>query len=278
MPEEIKTEAAGAVPADKGAKAEVPTGENKDAKADSSPEVVNDKDGKPLPWDKQPKWVAARAAERKLEALLKANDLTDPDDLLDLVQRGKVVKGKLADLNQLDSLIGKAEKLDKYEAYWQEQEERNRRNTEDPNETIKRLEAKEKARDAAENRKRAEVEHTENTKKAISGYESEVDSLIREIDLPKEQRGFFLEFFGVGNPCNDINITDRKAIKKLVADGVKKKEAYDQAVIKAYLESKRGIPKINSAAGASANEPKKIMTLKDRRNMFLERMQSASGG
>jgi hypothetical protein len=278
MPEEIKTDAAGAVPADKGAKAGLPTDENKDAKADSSPEVVNDKDGKPLPWDKQPKWVAARAAERKLEALLKANDLTDPDDLLDLVQRGKVVKGKLADLNDLDDVIKDAEEIRRYRPIWRENEERERRNTEDPNETIKRLEAKDKARDAAENRKRAEAEHTENMKKTIMGYESEVDSLIRELEVPKDQRAFFLEFFGVGNPCNDINLTDRKAIKKLVADGVKKKEAYDQAVIKAYLESKRGIPKINSAAGASANEPKKIMTLKDRRNMFLERMQSASGG
>lgn len=276
MPEEIKTDAAGAVPADKGAKADSPAGA--DAKADSSPEVVVDKDGKPLPWNDQPKWKSARAAERKLNDLLKANDLTDPDDLLDLVERGKTVKGKLADLNQLDAIIERAQRLDKYEAYWKEQEELKQRQTEDPGQTIKRLEAKEKARDAAEARKRAEMEHVENTKKAISSYENEVTNLIREIEVPKEQRAFVAEFFGVGNPCNDIDITDRKAIKKLVTDGIKRKEAYDQAVIKAYLDTKQNIPKINSAAGASAEGTKPKIYLKDARKIFLETMQKASGG
>jgi len=278
--EKINTEAAGAVPADKGQASDSPTDKKTDAGSDSSPEVVLDDKGKPLPWSDQPKWKQARTAERKLEALLKANDLTDPDDLLDLVQRGKTVKGKLADLNQLDVLIAKSEKLDKYEAYWQEQEELKRRNTESESETIRRLETQLKGRDAAEARKRAETEHVENTKRAISSYENEVENLIREVEVPKEQRAFLAEFFGVGNPCNDIDITDRKAIKKLISDGIKKKEAYDQAVIKQYLNSKQGIPKVTSTAGASAEGTKQKMTMKDARSIFRENMQkwADSGG
>jgi len=275
--EKTNTDVAGAVPVDKGQQSDSPT--DKDAKTDSSPEVVVDDKGKPLPYDQQPKWKAARAAEKKLNDLLKANDLEDPDDLLDLVQRGKMVKGKLADLNQLDALIEKSARLDKYEAYWQEQEELQKRQTEDPEETIKRLEAKEKLREAAETRKRAEEQYVENTKKAVSAYEAEVTNLIREIEVPKEQCEFVAEFFGVGNPCNDIDITDRKAIKKLVADGIKKKEAYDQAVIKAYLESKKGIPAVTSTAGASAEVGKPKIMLKDARKIFLETMQkNALGG
>jgi hypothetical protein len=276
MAEENNTGAAGAVPANKGANADSPTGA--DAKSDSSPDVVVDEKGKPLPYDKQPKWVAARAAEKKLNDLLKANDLTDPDDLLDLVQRGKTVKGKLADLNQLDGLIEKATKLDKYEAYWKEQEELQKRQGEDPDQTIKRLEGKLNERERAEARRRAETEHVENTKRAISAYETEVHSLIGEIEVPKEQRAFVAEFFGVGNPCNDIDITDRKAVKKLVADGLKKKEAYDQAVIKAYLESKKGIPAVTSTAGTSADGTKPKIMLKDARKIFLETMQKAASG
>ena len=277
MPEETKTEVAGAVPADKGANAGLPAGA--DAKADSSPEVVVDKDGKPLPWSEQPKWKAARAAEKKLNDLLKANGLDNSDDLSELVSHGKVVKGKLKDLNDLDDIIKDAEEIRKYRPFWKEQEELQRRQVEDPEQTIKRLEAKEKLREADEARRRAEADHVENTKKAISAYETEVTNLIREIEVPKEQRDFVAEFFGVGNPCNDIDITDRKAVKKLVSDGIKKKEAYDQAVIKAYLEGKKGIPAVTSAAGASAEPEKPKIMLKDARKIFLETMRkNASGG
>ena len=277
--EEEKTVVAGAEPADKGATAGLPPDEKKDAKADSSPDVVVDKDGKPLPWDKQPKWVAARAAEKKLNDLLKANDLDDPDDLLDLVQRGKTVKGKLADLNQLDTLIEKSNKLDKYEAYWRDQEEKKRRETEDPDQTIARLEHALRNKSVAEQNREAQRQQSENAKQAIQSYEREVSGLVKDLEVPKDQQSFVLEFFGVGNPANDVDITDRKAIKKLISDGIKKKESYDQAVIAAYLKGKGEIPKIGSVAGATTTETKPKIYLKDARKIFLETMQrGASGG
>ena len=279
MPEEEKTVVAGAEPADKGATVGLPTDEKKDAKADSSPDVVVDKDGKPLPWSEQPKWKSARAAEKKLNDLLKANDLDDPDDLLDLVQRGKTVKGKLADLNQLDTLIEKSNKLDKYEAYWRDQEEKKRRETEDPDQTIARLEHALRNKSVAEQNREAQRQQSENAKQAIQSYEREVSGLVKDLEVPKDQQSFVLEFFGVGNPANDVDITDRKAIKKLISDGIKKKESYDQAVIAAYLKGKEGIPKIGSAAGATATETKPKIYLKDARKIFLETMQrGASGG
>jgi hypothetical protein len=270
MPEDNTAKVAGAEP-DNTKTASLTDSESvvKDAKSDSSTENV--------PFDKDPRWKSARIAEKKLQELLKVNELDDPDELVDLVKSGKLVKGKVTDLNQIDGLIAKAQKLDKYEAYWREQEEQKRRQDEDPEQTIKRLERELKGREAAENRKRAEADHVENTKKAITAYEKEVENLIRETEVPKEQKDFMLEFFGVNNPCNDIDITDRKAIKKLVADGVKKKEAYDQAVIKAYLNSKKDIPKVTTTAGASVDGTKPKIMLKDARKMFLERMQNPGG-
>ncbi len=280
MPDEkTNTDAAGAVPADKGAIAGLPTDDKaKDAKADPSPEVVLDDKGKPLPWDQQPKWKAARQAEKKLNDLLKANDLDDPDDLLDLVQRGKTVKGKLADLNQIDEIMEKAAKLDKYEAYWRDQEEKKRREAEDPNETIARLEHALRNKYATEHHKEAQRQQTEKAKEAIQSYEREVSGLVKDLDVPKDQQGFVLEFFGVGNPANDTDITDRKAIKRLFTEGMKKKEAYDQAVIAAYLKTKGEIPKVGSAGGATTKETKPKHTLRDLRHAFQERMQRTQGG
>ncbi len=276
MPEEttVKT---GAEPEKTEVKTEVKGAEPKDVKTDSSPENV--------PWNKDPRFQefikekkTLTAANEKLQKLLKANDLEDPDDLEDLVSRGKVVKGKLADLNQLDEIIEKANRLSKYEMYWAEQEEKNRRQKEEPESTIARLEHQLKSKSVKEQQREYERQQAETAKAAISGYDNEVKNLIKEMEMPKDQQGFILEFMGVGNPANDIDITDKKAIKRLVAEAKQKKEAYDQAVIKAYLAGKGNVPKVGSS-GSGAPEPNKPkVMLKDARRIFLETMQKATGG
>jgi hypothetical protein len=247
----------------------------KDVKSDSSTDV---------PWNKDPRFQkfleekkGLTAASEKLQSILKANNLDDADDLMELVQSGKAVKGKL-DVNQLDGLIEKATKLDKYEAYWKDQEEKKRRETEEPDQTIARLEKALKIKDQTDRQKEEQRQQSERAKEAIGSYEREVSNLIKEMEIPKDQQGFTLEFFGVGNPANDIDITDRKAIKKLITEGLKKKESYDQAVIKNYLAGKGEIPKLASSAGAATEEKKPKIMLKDARRIFLETMQKASGG
>ena len=248
----------------------------KDAKSDSSPENV--------PWNKDPRFQefmkekkSLTAANEKLQSILKANDLEDADDLIELVQSGKAVKGRV-DVTQLDGLIEKAQKLDKYEAYWKDQEERKRREVEDPDQTIARLEKALKFKDQTDRQKEDQRQQAEKAKQAINSYEREVSNLVKELEVSKEQQSFILEFFGVGNPANDIDITDRKAIKKLITEGLKKKETYDQAVIKTYLAGKNEVPKLASSAGAATTETKPKIMLKDARRMFLETMQKASGG
>jgi hypothetical protein len=275
-----KTEKTGAEPEKTEVKTEDKSGavlDAKDVKSDSSPENV--------PWNKDPRFQefikekkTLSAANEKLQKLLKANDLEDPDDLEDLVARGKVVKGKLNDLNQLDEIIEKANKLTKYEAYWAEQEEKNRRQNEDPDSTISRLEGLLKSKSAKEQHREYERHQAEQAKAAISGYDNEVKNLIKEMEMPKDQQGFILEFMGVGNPANDIDITDKKAVKRLVAEATKKKEAYDQAIIKAYLSGKEIVPKVGSS-GSGAPEPNKPkIYLKDARKALHEMMQKSTGG
>lgn len=273
MPSEEDTAKAGAEPVKKEDTAIKAGAEPvKDAKTDSSTDFDN------VPFDKDPRWKAARLAHKKLDELLKVNELTDVEDLAELVQKGKVVKGKLSDLNQLDALIEKAERLDKYEEYWQSEAEKKRREEEDPNQTIARLEAELKRRHLTEQQREEQRVRAEQANSAIKSYEREVINLVKEGEIPKEQQGFVLEFFGVGNPANDIDITDRKAIKKLIEEGIKKKETYDQAVIQAYIKGKGEILKIGSASSATITETKPKIFLKDARKIFLETMQKATGG
>lgn len=265
-----KTAIPGSEPGKEGQKPDSPTGDNKDVKnleanADSSPEVVLDAAGKPLPWNEQPKWKAARQAEKTLQTLLKANDLENVDDLIELLESGKVVKGKLSDLNQLDELTAKAAKLDQYEEYWKQQEEHQRRDGETPEETIKRLDRELKAKNNAEARKKAEQAEQVEAKKALENFDREVKTLADGLDIPKEHQGLFLELCGVGNQANDIDITDRRAIKRMVADSHKKYEALKQVIIADYLKGKEAIPKVGAGSGAAPAENKPKIMLKDAR-------------
>jgi hypothetical protein len=276
--------------------------EIKDAASTESATVTKEADGKPpvdakdvkgsesspenLPWHKDARFQdflkekkGLEAANAKLQKILKANDLDDPDDLEDLVRNGRVVKGKNIDLESLDEMREKAERLTKYEAYWADQKKRQERENATPEDRVEKAERELEFERGTRQREAAQKKQVEETKRAISNYEKDVRELIQEATVPKEHQSFIQELFGVGNPSNDVDITDKKAIKKLVADGMKKVDAFKQSVIAEYLKEKKGIVKTGQGSeSVGGDKPPKIM-LKDARKMFLERMQrSASGG
>jgi len=232
-----------------------------DAKPDSSTEQ---------PWHKDPRFKQELGLLKVAKSLMEKNGLESVDDLVELAESGKKVKGKEADLDMLDEIKSKAAKLDKYEAYWREQEEKKQRETEYPDQTIARLEKQLKEKEAADRHKEQTTKQREAAQQALKSYEREVQSLVKEMDVPKEQQAFVNEFFGVGNPFNEIDITDKKAIKKLVSDGIKKKEAYDQAIIQAYIDGKGKIPKVGSSTPAAPSGDQPKVYLKDARKTLLE--------
>jgi len=235
--------------------------------------ILKDKDGKPLPWDQQPKWKSARETEKKVQGIMEANGFESFDDLVEHIQLGKTLKGKVGDVDALEKTLAKAATLEKYEKYWAEQKEKQLRETETPEERADRLERELKEvkgkQDADKKAKEAETA----AQKAIKEYDAEVTTLLSE--LPKDQKAFLSEFLGVGNPINDIDITDKKAVKKVVADGRKKLEAFQQATIKAYLAGKLEIPDIGTSGGGAKPAPgaqeNKNFKLRDARKELLER-------
>ena len=98
--------------------------------------------------------------------------------------------------------------------------------------------------------------------------------------MNKSEKEFLAWSLGVGNECNEIQITNKKAIRKVLNDGVKKydnlvKTIKDEAV-KEYLAGKKGIPSVPSTDGTVATtniEPPK--GLKNLRKAFQDSMRGS---
>jgi len=227
-----------------------------------------------VPWHEDKRWKEWKSTEKKVESLLKKNELEDLDDLIELVESGKKVKGKLQDVDNIEQLIADSLELAKYKRYWAQQEEMKRRDTESSEDTIKRLEHELRKRDSIKQSEAEQKEQAKIAERSVRHYEASVNELLDEDEsIPKERKAVMAEFLGVGNAANDIDITDRKAIRKVFKDVAKKFEAYEQAVIKAYIDGKGKVPPITPTEPA-AKEEKKIATLKDARSIFKERMTS----
>jgi hypothetical protein len=252
---------AGAAPAPKGQEGDSPT---------------PDEDESKLPFNQHPKWKSARETEKKVQDILKANGLDSFDDLVDLLETGKTIKGKGIDVAALDEIVNDSKTLKKYQAYWKDQEERKLRESETTEERAERLERELEQRKAREAQDKKQKEVAEANAKAIREYEKEVKELLS--DLPKDSKAFLGEFLGVGNPCNEIDLTDKKAIKSLVAEGKKKLETFQQATIKAYLAGKLEIPDIGPASGGgkptlAETGPK---NMKEARSMAAQLLKGSS--
>lgn len=255
-----------------------PAQEKKDATPESSPEKDVKSESSSEPWHKDPRFKNELGLLKAAKSLMEKNGLESVEDLVELAESGSKVRGKKVDLDRLDEIAAKAEKLDKYEAYWKDQEERQRRQQEDPEQTIARLESELKRKAATEQYKDQQRKESEAAKSALKNYDMEVQGLIKELEIPKDQQSFVAEFFGVNNAFNEIDITDRRAIKKLVTDGIKKKEAYDQAIIQAYIKSKEGIPKMSTSTPTAPTDKAPKIMLKDARRIFAEQMRKVAGG
>jgi len=205
---------------------------------------------------------------------MEANGFEDFEVLVEHIQLGKTLKGKVGDVSALEKALERSQTLDKYEKYWEEQKERQLKETETPEQRAERLEKELKDLKSKDESSKKQRDADAAAAKAIKDYESEVSSTLS--DLPKEDKAFLAEFLGVGNSCNEIDIADKKAVKKMVADARKKLEAFQQATIKAYLAGKVEVPDIGPTGGgtkpAPAAEETKNFKLKDARKMAAERM------
>lgn len=232
-----------------------------------------------VPWHKDPRFKNDLGLLKAAKSLMEANNLEDVEDLKALLESGKKVHGKKIDLDKLDEIAGKAATLDQYQKYWDQQKEYKRELEETPEQTIARLKQE---RDAAAHKVTAKEQAEREllaARQAVDFYEGEVKTNLELMDdITTAEKEFISWALGVGNDCNEITITDRKQVKRVVTSGVKKYqklvEQIKEEAIKEYRAGKAGIPAVPSSDGAvPATKPDPPKGLKGLRSAFLEAVQ-----
>jgi hypothetical protein len=175
---------------------------------------------KPLPYDKDPKWLKARAAEKTLQDLKDEFGLSSDDEVRAFLAKGKSLHEKLG-TRDADQLLKDADDAAKARAEKAKADEAQKRSGETPEQTIARLERNQQVlqRQIEENR-RAQEDYAES-ERAIAQYTQDINSVIDSLDEPvaETHRGMLATLLGVDNPMNEFDITDRASVRK-AAKGV----------------------------------------------------------
>jgi hypothetical protein len=251
--------------------------EVKDVNADSSKaEDVKEKSSdSEVPWHKDPRFkddLESLKLGKSIKGLIEANGLEDVDELKDLISSGSKIKGKQVDLDKIDEILEKANTLDKYKRYWEQQEELRRRGAETPEETIARLNQRLQEREEHELLKQKKELEAKQAQDSIEKYDKVVYSQLDSFeDLTPEVKKILAWSLGIGNECNEIDINDRKEVKRVVNDGVKKYNDLVKTIkeqgIKEYLSGKASIPSVPTNSGTVATSkvepPKGFRAMRD---------------
>jgi hypothetical protein len=222
-----------------------------------------------LPFDKHPKWIAARQAEKSLQEIMEANEVDTPEELNALIESGTAVLGKGIDPEQIDELLAKAKERDDWVRYHEQQAELRRTEEETPEQTSDRL-RRENARLKAEHEASRQAESSD---RLLKSYDKAVLSAVDEAlghEVSKEVKAFYAEFMGVNNPFASIDISDKRQVQKMTKDNLKKLEAFKQLVIKEHAEGKLKIPPVSPATTATTTASPKI-DMRTARKALLER-------
>lgn len=214
-------------------------------------------------------------SSQAIEGILDRFGLDSAEELGTFIENLAGMKEKLGD-EDVEDLLAVKKQMISYQAEWAKQEEAQRREKETPEETIARLEAKNKElSSSAAKREQAEKER-QQAKQLMSGFNKTVTGALKEIkDLPKYAKSFLQEHFGVDNPMHDIDMTDKAGIKKLVADGAKKFETLRAAIIEDYQKTGGPVPKMDpTTTPAPAERDGKIKNMKDARRVAIANLHA----
>ena len=212
---------------------------------------------KPAPYDKDPKWLKARAAEKALQDLKDEFGLASEDEVRSLLAKGKSLHEKLG-TRDADQLLKDADDLAKANKEKAKADEVQRRSGETPEQTITRLERNQQVltKQLEENR-RAQEDYAES-ERAITQYSQDITSVIDSLDepVPETHRGMLATLLGVDNPMNEFDITDRASVRKAARGMVSKFNEFvktvEQGAIDRYAAGKSKLTVTQPGGGHDA--------------------------
>lgn len=236
--------------------------ETKDeAKKDDSSTSNDTKDSeKPLPYDQDPKWKQARAAEKRLTKVLEKSGFDSTEDLEKALDQGKSLQ-ELIGTRDAKKLVEDADTLKKYQEYWALQDAQKQEDDEESEETITRLkqEAEDLKKELTQDKEATKA--TEASKKALKTYENEIGKIVETHSLPKDSNEMLKMLLGMDNPLLDVDITDSAAVQRSAKDVATKfltfTKTLKQQAIDEYAAGKSKIIPISSTTSAKTSTAKK---------------------
>ena len=217
-----------------------------------------------------PKLEVAVKAKEKLDELLETHGYDSLEDLSTAIQKSNDVATKLGEAD-LAEILEKASTLDRYNEYWAAEDVK-KKSDEEPEDSVTRVEKKLDSFISGKEKEVSDKKALEESERVVTGFNDEITSFIKgQEEVPEEYRPLMGEFLGVKNPFNEVDITNKVAVRKMAKDGIKKIQDFEQVVIKRYMDGKIKIPDITKTEGAAPDTGKlNIKNLKEARSGMLE--------
>ena len=205
----------------------------------------------------------AKVEAKALAGLLEDHGFDSIEDATKALSSGKDLKDQLGE-TELKDILEKANKLDSYEQYWAAEDLKKQEEGEEPDDKVTRLEKRITDFETKEHDKEVRRDGLQKSQETLEGFNTEIKTLVEKNEaIPEEYRPFAGEFLGVDNPANEVEITNMPEVRKMAKEGIKKIQAFEQAVIKRYREGKLKVPDMTptepiDAEGIKEHKPKNI--------------------
>jgi len=217
---------------------------------------------KPAPYDQDPKWKAARAAEKRLNDMLEKHGVEDVDELDAMLESGMSITEILGN-RDAKQLIEDSNYLKKVKEHWDEQERLKEEEDLDPDELAEKYKKELDDFKQTDAQKKAEAEKIEANKTAIKRFEDGVNKAIESQGFVDGEAELAKLILGVDNPIYDVDIDDSKAVRtmtKTQTDRVRKiVDDIKQGAIDQYAAGKSKFTPI-----APSGAPEKTVAQKEK--------------
>jgi len=232
-------------------------------------EEIKDATQKVIVEDKEVK-AEETAATSVIDSVLEEYGHESVEDFIEEYKTSKELRDQVGDAD-ISKLMGAQQELERIHAYWAEQEALAKEKDELPEETIERLKQEKKAQELEYKRSFEEIANREKNDKVVEAYCSEINSILGKEGLSKSEKDFANKFFGVNNPFNEIDISNKVAIQKMVKDGLKGFKEFKLQIIDDYRKGKIEVPEMSESDQTSVTSgEKKIKSIKKASEVFAE--------
>jgi len=214
---------------------------------------------KAAPYDQDPKWKKARAAEAALDAILQEHGLLDVEELKAALAKGQSL-AQILGPRDAKKVLEDADYANKVRQHWDKEKTAKAHADETPDQKAARLEKENEDLRRSSEEFRTGVESREHAQKVIQNFGSEVDRVIStvvgDIPLPAHETQLLKLFLGVDNPANLIDIEDQVSVRKMAREGITNFQTLvqkiKQAAIDEYAAGKSKLT-VDTTKGGSAN-------------------------